>query len=326
MTEARQVVEQKLPQLFQIESGAIYLHCDSSGQVERFASWNGDTRASKESFDPTDCWAIRLTRPHVTRPGDAITRCAHTQGEANHVSICVPLIGQAHSFGFLNLTRLDGDSAAIGREDACLKFAISLADMLAIALSNIRLREMLLEQSIRDPLTQLYNRRYMDDALNREIYRARRAGSSIGVILLDVDNFKEFNDSFGHPAGDQLLRSLGNYLKSHSRLEDMVARYGGEEFILVLPGASSEIALARALSLQEGFRMVSSVTHGQIKPPSFSCGVAVFPQHGCSSEEILEQGDRALYRAKELGRNRVVSACQSEGTLLARVRAVSEGR
>jgi hypothetical protein len=91
MTEARLVVEQKLLQFFQIESGAIYLHCESSGQVERFAGWNGDTRGSKESFDPTDCWAIRLARPNVTRPGDAMTRCAHTQREADRVSICVPM-------------------------------------------------------------------------------------------------------------------------------------------------------------------------------------------------------------------------------------------
>ena len=113
-----------------------------------------------------------------------------------------------------------------------------MAETIALAVSNVRLREALREQTIRDPLTRLYNRRYLEDSLNREISRARRAGSSVGIIMIDIDNFKLFNDSLGHPMGDQLLCSLGTYLNARVRPEDIPSRLGGDEFTVLLSGAS----------------------------------------------------------------------------------------
>jgi diguanylate cyclase (GGDEF)-like protein len=188
--------------------------------------------------------------------------------------------------------------------------AIGLAEMLAMTLANVRLRDKLKEQSIRDPLTRLYNRRYLEDSLLREISRARRAGSKIGVMMVDVDNFKQFNDSFGHLTGDELLRALGVYLKSYVRPEDIPSRYGGEEFTLVLPGASSEIMRARAETLRKGFRCIPldrapSLDKGQ-RTISLSLGVAVFPDNAQSVEGLLRAADEALYQVKMDGKDRVV--------------------
>lgn len=184
------------------------------------------------------------------------------------------------------------------------------SNFLGFPVGNVR--EKLKEQTIRDPLTRLYNRRYLEDSRHREISRARRVGSKIGVIMVDVDNFKQFNDSFGPLTGDELLRALGGYLKSHVRPEDIPSRYGGEEFTLVLPGASCDIVRTRAEALRKGFRGIpldrgSGIDKGQ-RTISLSFGVAVFPDNGRSVEGLLKAADEALYQAKMDGKDRVVVA------------------
>ncbi|MGB7848090.1 MAG: sensor domain-containing diguanylate cyclase [Candidatus Acidiferrum sp.] len=228
-------------------------------------------------------------------------------------TICVPMMGQGQPLGLLHLVWAKSDSTEefISLESR-KKLAIALADTLALTLANVRLREKLKEQTIRDPLTRLYNRHYLEDFLQREISRARRAGARIGVIKVDVDNFKQFNDSFGHPTGDELLRSLGSYLKAHVRPEDIPSRYGAEEFTLILPGASCDIVRARAESLRKGFRGIALERSAGIKNAqktiTLSFGVAVFPDHGASVEGILRSADEALYQAKMDGKDRVVVA------------------
>ena len=181
-----------------------------------------------------------------------------------------------------------------------------MAERLALALADMKLREALRAQSICDPLTGWYNRRYMEETLEREIRRAARTKRPLSVIMLDIDNFKEFNDSFGHEAGDVALQNLCQMLKTQIRSEDVACRYGGDEFVLVLPDTSAELAAQRAEEMRIAVGHAEMQYHGQLlKPMTLSFGIATFPADGRTSHELLRASDTALFRAKSEGRNRV---------------------
>ena len=165
------------------------------------------------------------------------------------------------------------------------------------------------EQSVRDHLTGLFNRRYMEETLERELLRAARKQLSLGVIMLDVDNLKQFNDTWGHAAGDEILRELGSLLLRQVRGEDIACRYGGDEFILILPDVSSQVTCERAELICKYAGQFHLQFEGQsLAAVTLSLGVAVFPEHGTTSTAILRAVDAALYRAKRQGRSRVVVA------------------
>jgi len=168
---------------------------------------------------------------------------------------------------------------------------------------------LLREQSVRDHLTGLFNRRYMEETLERELLRASRKKLSLGVIMLDVDDFKQFNDTWGHAAGDAILRELGNLLLGHFRGEDIACRYGGDEFIVILPDASRIVTRERAELICEYAKQFHLKFEGQtLDPVTLSLGVAAFPEDGSTSAAILRAVDTVLYRAKHEGRGRVVVA------------------
>jgi diguanylate cyclase (GGDEF)-like protein len=187
--------------------------------------------------------------------------------------------------------------------------ATAVAERISLALANLRLREVLRGQSIRDPLTGLFNRRFMEESLERELRRAMRGKQQVALLMLDIDHFKRFNDTFGHQAGDALLRALGNLLKESTRGQDVVCRYGGEEFAFVLAGASLDAARKRAELLREEIKQLN-VRHGgqPLGAVTLSIGIAVFPDNADSAESLLKAADNALYRAKEQGRDRIISA------------------
>jgi len=171
-------------------------------------------------------------------------------------------------------------------------------------------REALRTQAIRDPLTGLFNRRYMGESLERELRRAEHGGQPVSLVMLDVDHFKTFNDVSGHQAGDAILTRVGSLLQARTRREDIACRYGGEEFLLILPGAPLEAARRRADELRQSVREMTAEHRGRVLSRiTVSAGVACFPQHGITADELLRAADTALYRAKELGRDRV-EACE----------------
>jgi diguanylate cyclase (GGDEF)-like protein/PAS domain S-box-containing protein len=169
-----------------------------------------------------------------------------------------------------------------------------------------KLQKKLREQAIRDPLTKLFNRRYLQETLEREISRAKREKQHVSLIIMDIDHFKNVNDKYGHAAGDEMLRAISDLLKKNIRQEDIPCRYGGEEFLLVLPGASTKIAKIRANKLREEINALQVEHHGQNIDVTISLGIATFPVHGSTGEKTLLRADQALYRAKQDGRNRVL--------------------
>lgn len=180
--------------------------------------------------------------------------------------------------------------------------------ILAVQHELVAAREALRTQAVRDPLTGLFNRRYMSEALERELRRAEHGGQPLSMVMLDVDHFKTFNDTSGHQAGDDLLTQIGSLLQGRTRREDIACRYGGEEFLLILPGAPLEAARRRADELRDGVREMVVEHRGRpLGPISVSAGVACFPEHGTTADDLLRAADTALYRAKELGRDRVIT-------------------
>ena len=177
-----------------------------------------------------------------------------------------------------------------------------------MSIASLKLREALKDQSIRDPLTGLYNRRFMQESLDRELLRARRTNRPFTVMFIDIDHFKRFNDSFGHDAGDLVLQVFAKTLVNHFRGGDIICRYGGEEFALVLPDSSLKDAERRANDLRAEVKKLS-INHRNtiLDPITFSVGLAAFPEHGSTAEELFRIADKCLYDSKTQGRDRITA-------------------
>jgi len=172
--------------------------------------------------------------------------------------------------------------------------------------ANATLKEM----AVKDGLTSLYNHRYFQEALSLELARAKRYEKQCAVVFMDVDNFKHYNDTHGHPEGDRLLRELAEILMSHSRNSDLAARYGGEEFVLMLPETPRDAALGIAEGLRAKVAEASFVGREQqpLGKVTVSVGVACYPQHGVEPAALMECADQFLYKAKHGGKNMVVGS------------------
>jgi diguanylate cyclase (GGDEF)-like protein/PAS domain S-box-containing protein len=300
-------------QIFPGDSGYLCIVDESRRSLDLAAQW-GDAKAEKTDFGFDACWALRLGKVHCVMNPDVELLCPHITPGGDFVSICTPVTAQGEVLGMLHL-RLDpgrlepnGESRRRLMETRRM-LAIRLVEHYALSLVNLRLRETLTRQSIQDPLTGLFNRRYMEASLEREMRRAQRRGHSLGIVMIDVDHFKAFNDAHGHEAGDIILRRLGSFLRKSIRGEDLACRYGGEEFVLILPDASIADVLRRADVIREAAKEELRIHHrGKVFGVTVSLGVASFPEHGSTVEDALAAADKALYQAKGEGRDRVVCA------------------
>jgi diguanylate cyclase (GGDEF)-like protein len=325
--EAYTVIERGARLLFAGLSGALLVLPPNRLVVEQVATW-GKTPSSKRIYRPDDCWALRQGRLYIVDSRDAGPRCAHVASEPI-AYMCIPMTAQGATLGVFHLSadgpepEADGSAHGVvsgesmprptgraGSVEARLtegarNLGLWVAELLALSLANFRLRETLHAQSTRDPLTGLFNRRYMEDSLERELYRAAREGGTLGVIMADLDHFKDFNDQSGHVAGDAVLRSLADLMSSSVRAEDIVCRFGGEEFTILLPNANLDETRERAETIREA---TSGLVVSDSQHVTLSLGVAAYPGHGTSARELIEVADAALYAAKASGRDRVVTA------------------
>ena len=232
--------------------------------------------------------------------------CPHRLSHAQHECVSIPIMASDEILGLLSVCSLH---AAAPDEASAKQTVLSrAASHYALTLVNLRLRETLKQEAIHDPLTGLYNRRYMEEALQQEAHRAQRHRGHIGVLMLDIDHFKRFNDLRGHQTGDVVLRELGAFLRANVRREDVACRYGGEEFLIILPNADLEIARQRAEDLRNDLKRLSCVARGKAFAVTVSIGVAAFPEHGREIADVVHCSDLALYEAKRRGRDRVVTA------------------
>lgn len=306
--EAGQVIRHYLQLLFPSTKGALYIMRASRNMLEVGATWGQSESADElmELLQTEDCWGLRLGKTHSVRNLASDLMCNHITGSPDAGYICVPMMAQSEIIGMLHLE-------LTGTEDSeqIIDFAENVGAQMATALANLALREALRIQNIRDPLTNLYNRRYLEETMERELLLAQRNKSSIGIIMIDIDHFKNFNDNNGHQAGDELLKVFADYLRRHIRGGDIVCRYGGEEFVIVLPGSSLEKTRERAEELRLGMHDIHLDMRGQKLPAiTGSFGVSAYPLHGDTWEQTLHIADLALYQAKHEGRDRVIMTDQ----------------
>jgi len=224
------------------------------------------------------------------------------------------MIAQGNTIGVLHLefegvAKVRHDAGAKYFQDLHQRLAVSAASQIALSLASLQLRETLREQSIRDPLTRLFNRRFLEESLERELQLAGRKKQALSILFLDLDHFKRFNDTFGHDAGDMVLQSLADLFRSFFRSTDICCRYGGEEFAIILPESSARDAAARADALRSQIKRLRLQYKRQtLGPLSLSAGVAAFPEHGSTSDELLKIADQCLYESKARGRDVVTVA------------------
>lgn len=307
--EACTTLAQLVQPLFPGASGGIYLINGDKNLVEPVASWGIPLTADLKSFTPTDCWELRQSKPHWVDDTDKGLLCKHSHHSLLTESLCVPMMAQGKALGVLYLSSQETGSLTAAKQ----QLATTVAKHIALALANLKLRETLQNQSVRDPLTGLYNRRYMEESLVREMRRCDRTLQPMSIIMIDVDRFKHFNDTFGHNAGDAVLRELGQFLQKYVRGSDIACRYGGEEFILIIPEASLEVTWQRAEQIRTAVKQLNVECNGHsVGAISLSMGVASFPTHGLDPETVIKAADEALYRAKKSGRDRAIVASYSK--------------
>ncbi len=310
MEEAYTVVDEVMSRIFASDAGAVFVLDARRKLLGVAAVWGMPLAEEREVFPPEECWALRRGRPHLVEDTGGGLLCRHLPTPAPPAYLCVPLVAHGEAIGILHLAsaeRRAPSRAGIG--EAVQRLAGTVARQLALSLANVKLRETLRSQSIRDPLTALFNRRYMEEILEREVRWGERRLRPVGVIMLDIDHFKQVNDTFGHDAGDAVLREVGALLQAKVRAVDVACRYGGEEFVLILPEASLENTRRRAEQLREEAKRHHISHEGKpIGTVTLSLGAAVFPDHGTTAETVLRAADAALYRAKVAGRDRVIIA------------------
>lgn len=307
LDEAQGVIARRLPLLLRGTRGALYMVAATRSLLECVSPWGGVDEFEK-ILDPEDCWALRRNKPHGMEPSETDLVCKHvgTEVEPEKGYLCLPMVAHGENIGLLHLRYSDNSA---GAKNIIAQSALAVVEQLSLILANLRLRETLKNQSIRDPQTGLFNRRYMEDSLDRELSRAERSGKAVVVAMLDIDHFKLLNDTYGHTAADSVLCEWSNLLKANFRGSDVVCRYGGEEFVIILPDISVEQARQRLEQLRRDLRRMVVREEGQtIENVTVSMGVAYYPVHGQTNQSLLQTADRALYRAKEAGRDRIVVA------------------
>ena len=279
--------------------GTLYVFNNSRDRLDFATEW-GTPSGAPIHIVPDSCWALKRGKPHLNANDAEALRCAHS--DCSMAALEIPIVARGEVHGLLVLrgtTLTDGET-----RKRIQPIVIALADAMSLALSNIALSERLRNQALRDPLTSLYNRRFLEEMLERLTTDAERRRAPVAAIMMDLDHFKNLNDHYGHAAGDLALRDVASAVLACLRPADIGCRYGGEELAILLPDTTLEDALARA----EQIRARISVATSSSITVTASFGVASMPENCSRASELLPMADKALYLAKDQGRNRVVAA------------------
>ena len=305
--EAEGCVVRTLDQLLPGTAGNLYILNVSRQMLESVGAWGTPRGAGVDAFEAEWCCGLRSGRARWRQPEQSQVHCGHFGAAAPERYLCLPLIAHGETLGVVSIECSTVELAAMTeKRESSLT---SLGEMAAMAIAGLHLRHKLENRSIRDGMTGLFNRSFMEVALERELHRASRQGREIAVMMLDIDHFKEFNDTFGHEAGDVVLREVAECIRVAVRSEDIVCRFGGEEFVVILPEITDEAALERAELLRRTVGDRGLRYRGQLlRQVTISVGVAMYPQNAETAEDLVRSADLALYAAKNRGRNCVAQA------------------
>jgi diguanylate cyclase (GGDEF)-like protein len=303
MQEAAEVLRLIIGRILPGTRGGIYITKSSRNLEELLVSW-GEGWDGPQQFPPSHCWAMRKGHSHRSNEDDLGMLCQHLEFLRFTHSLCIPLVAMGESIGtFTTLT----DAADWQEED--IKMAQTLTEQLSITLASLQLRDNLRQQAIRDPLTGLFNRRYLMESLFQNIGRAARHHTQVCALMIDIDDFKRFNDTYGHDLGDMVLQRVASEMQLCTRKEDTLSRYGGEEFCLICPDLSDQYVKELAERLCDHVRRINlDIEKTNISKITISVGMAIYPEHGRNSEDLLRAADEALYQAKAHGKNQALMA------------------
>ncbi|HVC54112.1 MAG TPA: diguanylate cyclase [Stellaceae bacterium] len=282
-------------------SVVLYVFNNSRDRLDLSMRWGDLAEAAADHLSPASCWALRRGKPHLNLSEEGALRCAHVVQD--QIVLEVPMAARGQLYGLLCVISEGADAAE--RLNHIRPIANAMGDAMSLALSSIALREQLRSQALRDPLTGLYNRRFLEEIQERMCLDAERRRTSISAIMIDLDHFKRLNDEHGHAAGDAALRDVAAAILSCLRSSDVVCRYGGEELAVLL----SDCSLAAATGKAEQIRTrISEFTSARGVTVTASLGVASIPETSNEVADLLPAADAALYQAKQHGRDRVAGA------------------
>lgn len=304
LEELFQMVARFMTHILPNAEGSVYVYSNSRDVLDGSAAWNGGT--VKPHIHPEECWGLRRGRTYEYGASEVDFTCDHAEPHDGRPYYCFPILAHGETVGLMHLRSAEGHERTFRNNK---KLARMCAEQISMAIANVRMRDQLHDQSVRDPLTGLFNRRHMTECLRKAINTSQNTGAPLSLIAVDVDHFKKFNDNHGHDAGDMILRAVGTALEKACDGDQVACRMGGEEFTLILPGTYDDDAISMAEQLRQSIEAIS-LRYGEKTLPTvtISLGVSHYPQHGSMPQELMRSADEALYEAKAKGRNQVQKA------------------
>lgn len=312
ITELTRVVERAMHTIFPEAEGQLYVYSNSRDTLDLTCAWGGGTPPTH--LDAAECWALRRGRIYSYGTRAIEFPCDHVDCK-DAPYVCIPIIASGDTIGLMHMVFPHVKTGTMSRAsledylESRRELAHLCAEQISLAIANVQLRQELQDQSTRDPLTGLWNRRWFLDAAHREFGRASSNDGQVTLVSFDIDHFKKFNDHHGHDAGDLVLREVGQLMQEHFAQAGHSCRLGGEEFVVLLPGLSQENAVALANEFRETLAETKIDYAGQHLPRiTISGGVAGYPKFGPEVVSVLKVADQALYAAKDAGRDTIIIA------------------
>ncbi len=303
-SEVYTITNQFTREIFDEFSGGLAIFNNTFNELNIVSDW-GELQLLKKTFFKEDCWALRSADLYLSNKPTIDLICNHFNTLPTGGYICIPLIAESDMIGVINFTASNGKVIS----DYDKQNMISFANTIKLSLANVKMQELIQEQAIHDALTGLFNRRYLIETLSRELLRILREKKNLCVAMLDLDFFKRINDTFGHEAGDEVLKYLGALMMSNFRGSDICCRYGGEEFIIIMVDSNLINAVPKLEHIRQELENAQILFQGSALPKiTVSIGVAEAPTHASTTDKIIRMADEALYTAKKSGKNRLMIA------------------